>query len=512
MSGGLVNFGDYIFPKTLGRFSSNFARQQAQTVRMPGMDGAWDNYGDGIAPAPVGKVTQVFRLIVNNRIDMGAQRDAVNLMQSYGTAKLYSQPTDPSDSIRWTWARLLTPQMPQDKSGNSDLWQTVTLNFECDEPVWWVNSFVSGWTFGDGSKYGDVGLIWGGGGNVIEAFGSETTKVMANAGNTRSIPTITVETQPGQSFEDIVIQRLEGPLAVEEISYIGLFVPGDVLFINGRSQQVTFNGSSDWDNFDYDEPAFINLLSGDNTIKVLLGDSGEAAPAIAYDAGAGAFNGTYNNVSVGGGIGLYNGSTSYLDTFSAGLATFFAGDGGTMISKFAADASILADGIRHDLIHFGVDANNYTLISKTSGDVFNAEYAAGGVVETQALPLVDALDHVAGQTWEYAVDEFKAYFDSVQVGVTGGTLGVWVGSIANSFIGAFSAASNFWKGGVGDVIVANQVLDATQMATISSKLADGSLTTPELNSLFVAGNWAWWQMNEGTQTAKVTFNYRDSYR
>ncbi len=512
MSGGLVRFGDYTFPKTLGRFNSNFANQQSQPVRISGMDGGWDNYGDGIAPAPVGKVTQLFRLIVSGRIDMDAQRDAVNLMQSYGTAKLYSQPTDPSDDVRWTWARLLKPQMPQDKSRNSDLWQPVTLNFECDEPVWWVNSYVSGWTFGDGSKYGDVGLIWGGGGNVIEAFGADTTKLLANEGNTQSIPTITVEAKSGQSFEDIVIQRLEGPLAVEEISYIGLFVPDDVLFISGRSQQVTFNGSSDWDNFDYDGPAFMHLLPGNNTIKVLLGDSGEAAPTIAYDAGAGAFNGTYNNVSVGGGIGLYNGSTSYLAAFSAGLATFFDGDLGTMITKFAADASILADGIRRDLFHFGVDANNYVLVSKTTGDVFKAEYAAGGVVKTQALPLADALDHVGGQTWEYAVDEHKAYFDGVQAGMTGGTLGVWVGSISEAFIGAVSAGDWFWKGGIGDVIVANQVADETQMATISSKLADGSLTIPELNSIFTAGNWAWWQMNEGTQAATVIFNYRDSYR
>lgn len=512
MSGGIVSYGDYIFPKTLGTFDENFANQQAKTVQLPGMDGAFDFYADGVAPAPKGRVPVEFRLIASSRDEMDALRDEVRGLQSFGSrGKLVYQPTDPSYAVRWTWARLLTPSMQQNKGQNTDLWQPVRLTFECTEPVWWVDTFV-GWTWGDGSQYGDAGLVWGGNGNEIAAFGDDTTKTMVNSGNTRSTPNITIETQAGQSFQNVTVQRLDGLLPEESFTYLGLFVPGDTLFVSGRSQRMTFNGSSDWDNFDFDTPGFMHLLSGDNPIRVLLGDSGEAAPVTAYDAGAGEFDGTYNNVSVGGGTGIYNGSTSYLTVFSAALATFFSGAAGSMITRFTADATILSDGIRRDLIHFGVDANNYALISKTAGDVFNAEYAAGGTTKTQALALSDALDHVAGQTWEYAVDEFKAYFDGVQAGVTGGSLGLWVGSIVDSFIGAFSAASNFWKGGVSDVIVANQVADATQMATINTKLAAGTLMVVDLNTIFGIGNWAWWKMDEGTQAAKVIFHYRDSYR
>ncbi len=510
MSGGLVSYGTYVF-NNLGAYSENFANQQAKTVQLPGMDGAFDFYADGVAPSPVGKVTQAFTVEADSPEEMDDKLDEIRALQNYGSrGKLVFQPTRPGDTVRWTWARLLSPKININKS-DVGLWQPVTLTFECPEPVFWVDTYV-GWTWGDGSQYGDTGLVWGGNGFEINAFGGQTIKVLPNNGNTPSIPHIVIEALSGQSFDGVTIARLDGLLPVETFIYDALVNSGEVLDVDGRSQRVTFEGSADWDNFDFDTPGFMHLLAGNNNIDVALGDSGLAAPTIAYDDGDGLFNGTYNNVSVGSGAGIYNGSSSYIGSFVAGLDTFFDGSAGTLISKMNANSTVFADGIRRDLFQIGVDASNYIGMSKTTGGGFNAEYSAGGTLKQQALPVVDDDEYIVGQTWDKSADEFKGYADGIQIGVTGSGLGVWSGTPVNLFFGAYSAALYFWKGSISDMILSDQVADDTQMAEINTKLAAGTLKKTELNTIFGAGNWSWWGMNEGTQNARVNFYYRDSYR
>lgn len=509
MSGGLVSYGSFLFTNR-DAYNENFANQQSKTVQLPGMDGAFDFYADGRAPSPVGKVTQSFTVIASSPEEMTEKLDEIRALQNYGSrGKLVFQPTRPGDPVRWTWGRLLTPKISINKT-DVGLWQPVTLTFECPEPVFWVDTYV-GWTYGDGSRYGPS-LIWGGSGFDIDAFGDETDAVLPNDGNTSSIPNIIIGALSGQSFEDVAIQRLEGDFVEEEFIYTGLFNSGDTLDINGRAQTATFEGSAAWDDLFFDTPAFMHLLPGDNNIRVLIGDSGLAVPTISYDSSDNEFNGNYNNVSVGNGLGIYNGSNSYIDAIAAGFGTFFDGAAGTLVSKMTADSDVFADGIRRELFHVGVDVNNFISMSKTVGGGFNAEYSAGGVLKQQALPLVDDGNYVVGQTWETSEDEFKAYFAGLQIGVTGSSLGVWAGVPGNVFFGAYSAALYFWKGSISDLIIANQVADDADMALINTKLAAGTLKKSELNDIFGAGNWSWWQMNEGTQNARVSFIYRDSYR
>jgi hypothetical protein len=280
--GGIVRFGDYNLPN-LGRFTCDFAMQQTQMVPLPGMDGGFDMYGDDPAPfAPGGgNVTQDIKVISSDRAGMDALRDAVKLMSSYGLARLVYQPTESTDQVRWTWARLVSPNMVEDKGWQTDLWQPVTLTFICPEPVWWVDTHV-GWSIGDGSKIGDLALTIGEGGHEILASGVSSTDTLDNDGNTKSIPQIVVVPQVGDSCENPTIQRLIGTLVVDEVVYTGTLSAGDTLSINGKTGAITVNGSSDWANISYEHRDFLRLLPGENSIKVVFANAGDAATVTFY--------------------------------------------------------------------------------------------------------------------------------------------------------------------------------------------------------------------------------------
>lgn len=520
MSGGLVSYGDYVFPKSLTTFTSNFANQQSKTIQLAGMDGAYDFYGDGRAPSPKGKVTVGFRLIANSREEMDDQRDAIRLMQSYGTAKLYYQPTRASDPVRWTWAKALTPNIREDKSANTDLWQNVKISFECAEPVWWVDSYV-GWTWGDGWKYGDPGHVWGGAGFVINAFDAGDPVVIPNDGNTESIPHIVVSTGPGQSFDGIAIQRLDGLFPVEQIQYNGKLLAGQILDIDGRKQSITVDGVPVWDDVDIETTSFFHLLTGNNNVQVILGDSGEAAPSVAYDLGSNSLDGSYNNVVVANGYGTYNGSTSYTDLISAGLIAAFDPEEFSVVSKQRTSSLVddWTDGNERYCDELSADANNrFSMFKATGNNTFSWRYVANSVtssIDKTAITTTD--DFVTGSSTSLSAGgsgEFDAYYNGVQEGITQVGLGTWAGALSKALVGAFAASSDVWNHRIGDCLVTlnSVVLDAAQHQAISDAMLDESIAAPMLNTLIGAGNWAWWRMHESTDGADVTFYFRDSYR
>lgn len=278
MSGGVVSFGSYTFDN-LADFDCNFADTQPKTAQLPGMDGAWNLDGDAAASAPAGTVKVKWLLTAATRAGMDALRDAVRAMAYYGIDRLSYQPTDPAAAERWTWARVQSISMGQNKGEHTDLWQPVEITFLCPEPVWWVDTYV-GWTWGSGNF--DEGQVWGADGYEIEASGTATTDTISQNGNTASIPQITVEPQIGDSCENPTIQRLIGATVVDEIAWTGTLNAGDILTIDGRAQAITVNGAPDWDNVSYDHPDFFRLLPGDNSIKIIFANVGDAATVTFY--------------------------------------------------------------------------------------------------------------------------------------------------------------------------------------------------------------------------------------
>ena len=73
-----------------------------------------------------------------------------------------------------------------------------------------------------------------------------------------------------------------GTLVVDEVVYTGTLSAGDTLSINGKTGAITVNGSSDWANISYEHRDFLRLLPGENSIKVVFANAGDAATVTFY--------------------------------------------------------------------------------------------------------------------------------------------------------------------------------------------------------------------------------------
>lgn len=279
MSGGVITFGSYTFPTTLAEFEDNFADAVPQSQRLPGLDGGWNEDGDGRANTAVGRVTVGFWLVAQSRSDMDDQRDTVARMLESGLAKLTYQPTDPADPPRFCWARVNYIRMGERKDAHTDLHQKVQVIFQAPDPHWLIGT-ATPWALGDGSTIGQGGLTIGGGGTptIINASGTLTSATISHAGNAETIATVSIQTGAGQTCQNPTLQRILNGHVVDEIAYTGTLGANQELTISGRAQVVMLNGVSAFGpNFSYAHPDFLRLTPGDNAIQVRFQNGGDAA-------------------------------------------------------------------------------------------------------------------------------------------------------------------------------------------------------------------------------------------
>jgi len=237
---------------------------------------------------------------------------------------------------------------------------------------------------------------------------------------------------------------------------------------------------------------------------------GQAAALPVTDYGSNALHGAPSAVGLVGDNragsnegGQYNGATAYTNIYSAALNAKFNGQEGSFIVRAKCPTSAWTDGAERVLLTFGADGNNYTALRKKAGaNSMQWVYVAGGVVLelSQAGFSADTLQ-TFGQTHSLSADQFKSFVNGSQVGATQNGLGTWAGSLATNLcvIGAgTSVPVNIWNGAISDVIITlnGVVATPTQMSDIHTKLAAGTLTMGDLDTMFGAGNYAWYRHDD----------------
>lgn len=206
----------------------------------------------------------------------------------------------------------------------------------------------------------------------------------------------------------------------------------------------------------------------------------EQSGAVAYDYSRFSAHGMYATggvVSLGQtGIGdgrtaaSFNGTTSYVDVYSASLVQNFNPFEGTLMAwAKVANAGVWTDGAAHQVVNFTTDINNAIDIRKTAtNNTVGGVYLAGGVSKSiLTAPLNGSLSYYnTTMTWSKSADQFKVYINSVLQSTSTG-LGIWGNVIIKGQIGANGSGATLWSGSIAHVALWNTPLTASQILALS---------------------------------------------
>jgi hypothetical protein len=257
----IVSFGAYSFPDTQSSIINNFGDTVPRTTRLPGMSGGFDEYGDDAAAHEIGRVTVRFWLHADTPAAMQGKRDAVRAMARYGRATLTT--LDDYGVQRSTKARVNSIQMPDDVIARAQRTQQVTVDFQVALPRWYSTASSSPVT--------------------TACSGTATDFTITNNGNADALPIITID--PGATLTSgVKVQRIVSATVVDEVDYDASLVASDLLVINCQSLTVQKNSTDAYGTtFTALHPAWLRLLPGANSLRVVLVGAETASVAIAFD-------------------------------------------------------------------------------------------------------------------------------------------------------------------------------------------------------------------------------------
>jgi hypothetical protein len=204
----------------------------------------------------------------------------------------------------------------------------------------------------------------------------------------------------------------------------------------------------------------------------------ETAGAVANDISGNGRNGTYTGITLGQtGIGdgrtcsLFDGATSYVNLFSAGLAAGFNGAEGTAaIWGRVLNAGIWADGTTDFLFYlYGPNANNRIMFQKTGG-ILALSYIAGGVNRTRNGSTTPTAFFHAAITWSAVANEVLHYWNGAVLGAALAP-GVWAGALTQALIGSnvgVPPAAFPWNGWAAHAALWDVALTPAEVATLAT--------------------------------------------
>lgn len=262
----LLSFGGYTFPDTIPErgelIYSNFSNTVPRVVKLPGMDGGFDEYGDDPPARETGAVRYRFVLTADSAAEMMQKHDAVMAMASYGRALLTVEAA-PGEQ-RFTWAKVNNISAPIHSPAYTDRIVRVAVDFQVTLPNWFSDSPDSP--------------------QVEACSGTATDFTVTNAGNSIATPVITVDPSAGGLASGLVIQRIVSAQVVDEIEYDAALIGSDILVIDTKKLSVRKNDTDAYGSaFAADHPAWMRLLPGDNTIRVILGGGESADVTFTWD-------------------------------------------------------------------------------------------------------------------------------------------------------------------------------------------------------------------------------------
>lgn len=226
------------------------------------------------------------------------------------------------------------------------------------------------------------------------------------------------------------------------------------------------------------------VLAIPNIIQYLKVD--ETSGAVAADSSAGGNPGAYSNCALAlidgptaamGKAAQWNGSTSVLNLYSAGLASAFNGaEGSFAVWCKMENSGIWSDGTNRRVITVRIDSSNIFNITKSStSNTILGQYIAGGATKTVTVSSYSNTSWFhACITWSKssgASGEFKFYLDGVQQGTTQTSLGTWAGSLSSSQTilgGASTSPANVHAGYLCHSVLFSRAITQAEVTSLAS--------------------------------------------
>jgi hypothetical protein len=188
-------------------------------------------------------------------------------------------------------------------------------------------------------------------------------------------------------------------------------------------------------------------------------------------------HGTYTGVTLAGDTFLngdpapsFDGVNDNVGIYSTSLASAFNGNSVSIIFWFKT--ANWMDGNSRYVLSLGQDANNRYRFNKEASTFAHYFYlnAISGGVSKAVLPIVGDGWLMGAATRGEIADEVKFYLDGAQSGSTQSGLGVYSGSLTNTYtvIGAaLASGGSYWHGSIAHVAIWDTPLSAPQIADLA---------------------------------------------
>lgn len=234
--GHIVEFAGFRFPANGLTFSPSFGDVVTRTGRLPGLDGGFDEYGTGQAPSEVGNVTMSFTLIAADRDEMQELRDEVLALKRLGKQQLKWKPFGFTE-FRFCYARINNIRPPQTPSAHTDLWQTISINFQVSDPRWY--SYPHEVWYLNGGEILNDGLVLGGYAAVQIYKEPDLNATLTIEGTADTFPIfVFAPNESGATCVNPELCRVVQGVTVDRFKWVGTLEYGDSLVVDCRRYRV----------------------------------------------------------------------------------------------------------------------------------------------------------------------------------------------------------------------------------------------------------------------------------
>jgi YD repeat-containing protein len=166
----------------------------------------------------------------------------------------------------------------------------------------------------------------------------------------------------------------------------------------------------------------------------------------------------------------FDGVDDIADVFSAGLASGFNGDEGTIIMQLKVEKEEWIDGNTAYYLSLSADPNNNIALYKSANNQLEFAYTAGGKRVSATINDI-ATDHWVTYTitWSKSQDRFYSYVAGELIYPAQTGLGDWAGELTTAeFAGNLNSGGNFAKSSISSVVILNREATAGEIREYSA--------------------------------------------